>query len=93
MNECVVERINFYSVKDVAMNFFCPPFQARSDAEAKALIRNSIEPGSVLSRFPADYHLYRVGSMNSSTGIDDCTAICIASVTDIIRSMEVPLNE
>ena len=93
MNESAIERINFYSIKDVAMNYFAPPFQARSDAEAKSLIRNSIEPGSVLSRFPADYHLYRVGGMNSQTGIDDCNAVCIASVTDIIRSMEVSSNE
>lgn len=93
MNESAIERINFYAIKDVAMSFFAPPFLARSDGEAKSLIRNSIEPGSILSRFPADYHLYRVGGMNSQTGIDDCESVCIASVTDIIRSMEVSKDE
>ncbi len=83
MNEA--QRINFYSIKDVGMNFFCPPFLANSDDDAKRMVRDSIEPNSVLSRFPRDYHLYRVGSMNSRSGIDNNDLLCICSVNDLVR--------
>lgn len=79
------QRINFYSIKDVGMNFFCPPFLAHSDDDAKRMVRDSIEPDSVLSRFPRDYHLYRVGSMSSVAGIDNNVQECLCSVNDLIR--------
>lgn len=79
------DRINFYSLKDVGMNFFCPPFLASSDVEAKRMVRDAIEPNSTLARFPRDYHLYRVGSMSSENGIDDNSTVCLCSVNDLIR--------
>lgn len=79
------QRLYFYSIKDVGMGFYCPPFLAHSDDDAKRMVRDSIEPGSVLSRFPRDYHLYRVGSMSSAVGIDDNTSECVCSVNDLIR--------
>lgn len=80
------QRVFFYSIKDVGMNFFCPPFLANSDIDAQRMIRDSIEPNSVLARFPRDYHLYRVGSMSSVNGIDNNQMECICSVNDIIRA-------
>lgn len=82
MNE---QRVFFYSLKDVNMKFFAPPFLASSDVDAKRMVRDSIEPGSILSRYPADYHLYRVGSMSSLKGIDDGSQEMLCSVNDIIR--------
>ena len=82
MNE---QRVYFYSLLDKPMNFFAPPFLASSDADAKRMVRDSIEPGSILSRYPADYHLYRLGSMSSVKGIDDVFQDCVCSVNDIIR--------
>lgn len=79
------QRINLYSIKDVGLNFFCPPFLAHSDDDAKRIVRDSIEKNSVLSRFPCDYHVYRVGSMSSVKGLDNNTLECICSVNDIIR--------
>lgn len=79
------QRVYFYSLMDKPMGFFAPPFLASSDADAKRMVRDSIEPGSILSRYPADYHLYRLGSMSSVKGIDDGSQECLCSVNDIIR--------
>lgn len=85
MNSVNTSTLYFYSLKDVSLNFFLPPFLANSDVEAKRFIRDSIEPNSQLARYPADYHLYRLGVCTSDDGIVGNVKECICSVTDIIR--------
>lgn len=72
-----------FSVKDVDTGSFAPPFLAYGDTEAKQMVRDAIEPGSMLHRFPSHYHLYRVGSFDPMTG-DVCPdKLCICSVGDL----------
>lgn len=77
--------IFLYSIRDVAMGHYAPPFLSRSDAEAKAMVRDVMEPGSILARFPRDYQLYRIGEMNEKDGLVDNKCECVCSVYDLAR--------
>lgn len=79
-------QIFLYSIKDVVMGHLAPPFFATSDISAKSMVRDAIEPGSVLSRFPRDYHLYRLGIVDEIHGIVSTTQECVCSVYDLARS-------
>lgn len=85
--------IFLYSIRDVAIGHYAPPFLARSDAEAKAMVRDAIEPGSVLARFPRDYQLYRIGEMNEKDGLVDNKCECLCSVYDLARREVVEATE
>lgn len=80
-------QIGVYSIKDVHMNIFCPPFFAQSHDDAKRMIADAIEPNSILARFPADYHLYFCGCFDSAAGIlaDSIAGLCVCSITDLVR--------
>lgn len=86
--------IYLYAIRDVAIGHYAPPFLARSDAEAKAMVRDAMEPGSVLARFPRDYQLYRIGEMNEKDGLVDNKCECVCSVYDLARRevLEDPKN-
>lgn len=77
--------IFLYAIRDVAIGHYAPPFLARSDADAKALVRDAMEPGSVLARFPRDYQLYRIGEMDEKEGLVDNKCECVCSVYDLAR--------
>lgn len=82
-------KLGIYSIKDKHIGMHLPPFLASSDDEAKRIVADSIEPNSVLARFPADYQLIREGVFDSKRGIsrdpDDCVPDVLCSITDIIR--------
>lgn len=77
-------RVYLYSIKDVDAQVFAPPFLAYGDAEAKQLVRDAIEPNSMLHRFPLHYHLYRVASMVPETGAVEADKECVCSVNDLV---------
>lgn len=77
--------INLYSIRDVQIGHFCPPFLAHSDNEAKSVVRDAMEVNSILARFPRDYQLYRIGVMTEAEGLTDNTKECVCSVYDIAR--------
>lgn len=78
-----MSQFYLFSVKDVDTGSFAPPFLAYGDTEAKQMVRDAIEPGSMLHRFPAHYHLYRVASFDPMTG-DICPdKMCICSIGDL----------
>ena len=82
---------NFYAIRDVDTGYFCPPFIAMHDVDAKRMIRDSIEEKSVLHLYPSHYHLYRVGSFDGSTGQMSCNFECICSVSDLVYRLPDPV--
>lgn len=82
-------NLGVYSIKDKHVGMYLPPFLASSDDEAKRIVSDSIEPNSVLARFPADYQLVRCGVFNSKIGLsrnpEDNVPDVLCSITDIIR--------
>lgn len=89
----MIASIFLYSVRDVAIGHYGPPFLARSDSEAKAILRDAMEPGSVLARFPRDYQLYRIGEMNEKDGLVDNKCECVCSVYDLARREVIEATE
>lgn len=86
-------KINLYSIRDVDMGNYAPPFLASDDMEAKQIVRDAIQPQSALHLYPASYHLYRVGTFDGSCGrVVDTNAECIASVTDLVYRLGEPLK-
>jgi hypothetical protein len=85
--------INLYSVRDVDMGHYAPPFLASSDVEAKQMLRDAIQPQSALHLFPGSYHLYRVGTFDAAVGrVIDTATECIASVSDLVYRLQSPVQ-
>lgn len=85
--------INLYSIRDVDMGNYAPPFLASDDMEAKQIVRDAIQPQSALHLYPASYHLYRIGIFDGSCGRLVDTAIeCIASVGDLVYRLQSPVE-
>lgn len=80
----------FYSVRDVDTGYFCPPFMALNDVDAKQMVRDSIEPKSVLHLYPSHYHVYRVGVFDGATGSMSPSFECICSVSDLVYRLPDP---
>lgn len=85
--------IYLYSIRDVAIGFYAPPFLANSDAQAKAMVRDAMEPGCILAQFPRDYQLYRIGEMNEKEALVDNKCECICSVYDLARCEVIEASE
>lgn len=80
----------FYAIRDVDTGYFCPPFMATSDNDAKCMIRDSIEAKSVLHLYPSHYHVYRVGAFDGATGAMTPAFECICSVSDLVYRLPDP---
>lgn len=77
--------IFLYSIRDVQIGHYAPPFLAHSDDEAKALVRDAMEANSILARFPRDYQLYRIGEMTEKEALVSNKTECVCSVYDLAR--------
>lgn len=82
--------IYLYSIKDVDTGHFAPPFLAYGDTEAKQMVRDAIEPRSMLHLYPAHYHLYRVAVMDPATGDVTPDKMCVCSVGDLTYRLPDP---
>lgn len=82
--------INLYSIKDVDTGAFAPPFLAYGDTEAKQMVRDAIEPRSMLHFYPAHYHLYRLAVMDPATGDVKPDKMCVCSVGDLTYRLPDP---
>jgi hypothetical protein len=91
-------KINLYSIRDVDMGNYAPPFLASDDMEAKQIVRDAIQPQSALHLYPASYHLYRIGTFDGSCGrLVDTATECVASIGDLVYRLqslvEIPREE
>lgn len=78
-----------YSIYDVDMGIFAPPFLASSHEQAMAMVRDAIDEGSVLHRFPSHYHLYYVGVFDSRHCFVETCQFCLCSVSDLVYRLPV----
>jgi len=63
-------KSNLYSVYDVKVCFFFPPFAKTNDYDAlRAYHHLKSQSGSDFSRFPKDYQLYHIGEFNDEIGL------------------------
>lgn len=85
-----MSQINLYSIKDVDTGAFAPPFLAYGDTEAKQMVRDAIEPRSMLHLYPAHYHLYRVAVMDPANGDVTPDKMCVCSVGDLTYRLPDP---
>ena len=58
--------------------------------EAKQMVRDAIEPRSMLHLYPAHYHLYRVAVMDPATGDVTADKMCVCSVGDLTYRLPDP---
>lgn len=81
-----MNSMRYYSIKDKHCNLFYPPFPARNDDEAKQIVSDSVEVGSIIAKFPADYILCHVGTFEFYSGFDVSVSVgFVCSMNDIIR--------
>ena len=86
-----MKTINLYSLRDVDIGNYAPPFLAADDNEAKQILRDAIQPDSALHLYPSHYHLYRVGVFSGDTGrVVDTEAECLCSVNDLVYRLPTP---
>jgi hypothetical protein len=63
-------KSKLYSVYDVKVCFFFPPFAKTNDYDAlRVFLHLKGQPGSDFNRFPQDYQLYHIGEFNDETGL------------------------
>lgn len=84
--------IYLYSIKDVDTGYYAPVFSAHDDTEAKQMVRDAIEPGSMLHRFPSHYHLYRVAAFEVANGVVTPDKMCVCSVGDLTYRLPDPVQ-
>lgn len=88
IDETTSTELVFYSIKDEFLEVYAFPFQARSDREAMAMVRNATQLGSALHRFPEQYRLYKVGVFDDRTGwFTSVAPQLICSVVDLVSGI------
>lgn len=62
-------RLSLYSVFDIKMEKFYPPYASENDAVGdRHFMELLTDPKSMLSRHPEDYRLFRIGEFDEWTG-------------------------
>lgn len=63
------QELELYSIKDLKIGKFLPPFFASNREEATRLMREQVNyKSSLISSFPSDYELYFLGTFTDFTG-------------------------
>lgn len=68
VDEMTHNEVAFYAIKDEQLCYFSVPFCCANDREACAIVRNSIEPNSALSKHRDCFSLYKVGVFRDDVG-------------------------
>ena len=63
------QELELYSIKDLKIQKFLPPFFASNREEATRLMREQVNyKSSLINSFPSDYELYFLGTFSDFTG-------------------------
>lgn len=82
-----------YSVKDLAVNAYLSPFVARTDAEAVRMFEQScVDTQHMFAKSARDFHLYRIGSFDDSSGELDTFHVHLAAATSFALLELAPLE-
>lgn len=66
-----IHSVNLYAIKDVATNSFGVLFEARTDQEASRMCQQHIQTRTddLMSLYPQDYQLFRMGRYDRASGV------------------------
>lgn len=78
--------MNFYSIYDVKLERYVSPFLASSDGAAMAMVRDSLNPGSILGQFPKNFDLVLIGTWDESKGIIDTNKYYVCNIASLVLS-------
>lgn len=81
----ITNKIGIYAIRDGNIKCYCPPFFAASDDDAKRMLADAAEVGSILARFPEDYSLFFFGEFDSRDGLVNPVESFVAAMSDILR--------
>lgn len=79
--------MKLYSVRDRKSNQFSVPFGGLADGEACRNLMEMAREGSLLRKYPGDYSLFCVGSIDPNTGF--LTPIDPVFVSELATMLEV----
>lgn len=77
-----------FTIFDAATKTYSPPMLYRTIEEAIRVFRREVnEPTSQLSRYPADYSLFELGTFDDETSIFQChmTPMRVASAHELVQ--------
>ncbi len=79
-------RLGAFSIYDVKVEAYGPPFYARTFGEAERFFRDILaDPNSVQGKHPEDYQLFRVGEFDQGTGqllgVEEVTRVPVLEVS------------
>lgn len=69
VDEMTKNAVAFYAIKDEQLSYFSVPFCCANDREACAIVRNSIDSNSALSKHRDCFSLYKVGVFHDDVGV------------------------
>lgn len=84
-----------YAIRDVKADSFAKPMVIVNEAMAKrGLSEAAAQPGSELSKYAEDYHLYELGAYDPNTGSLTGLPIpkFVCSVSGLLREVEAARN-
>lgn len=79
---------SLYTILDEKAQTIGPVWIATSDSEAERVVKASIGDNTLMSRYPADFCLIRLGDVDMQTG-----AITAASVPVLVAKLDVLVGE
>lgn len=79
-----------YSIFDLKVGAFMPPFYARALGEATRSVVNELSnPGSNLSKHPGDFGLWSVGEFDDATGVvAPAKPALVCSLTELVDGVD-----
>lgn len=61
--------MNIYTIRDDKASFYGTPFfSANDDVATRSFMRLTSDMNSIVSEYPADFALYKIGNFNEDTG-------------------------
>lgn len=87
---------SLYSIADKKSNIYLPPFLAHNDADAQRQILTMLQKEqNMLSMYPDDYTLTKIGSFDDSKGLIEATSVptIIVNLDALLTSLKEKQND
>ncbi len=83
-----------YAIYDVKAEFYAPPFVFKTEGLAiRVFLESAKDPESQISRYPADFSLFYLGTFDDSGAKISCTEapLRLGSAQDFLASVKEPV--
>lgn len=82
--------MNLYAIKDNVTGEFGPVFLMINDASFIRFVENdSRNKNSIVAMNPKDMAIYKLGNINTKTGVIDSNVDFLCNVIDIVKANEI----